>query len=112
MYVLLLLLRSCSTCIVVVNHSHSQWGTILLVKHWYRYSIRDTTDLQLIEVFFFGDEEGGIRDYFATRVGLAGQTEAALHADRVDGELAHLLLLGLRRVSRSLQTVQHVYFFV
>ena len=90
--------------IIVIDHDNGERSTILFVKHGNCDGIRDASDLQFGQVFLFTDEVAALLrsislDHNLTaRVGLAGQAEIALHPDRVDGELADLLL-G-RRVSR------------
>ena len=89
--------------IIVIDHDDGERGTILFVKHGNSDGIRDASDLQFGQVFLFTDEvasllRGIALDHNLTaRVGLASQAEVTLHPDRVDGELADLLL-G-RRVS-------------
>ena len=89
--------------IIVIDHDDGERGTILFVKHGNSDGIRDASDLQFGQVLLFTDEvasllRGIALDHNLTaRVGLASQAEVTLHPDRVDGELADLLL-G-RRVS-------------
>ena len=95
--------------IIVVNHDDCERSSILFVKHWNSDCIGDSSDLKLVQVFLFSDERATLlcritfNSNLATRVGFASQAEIALHPDRVDRELADLLLI--RRVSRRRQTV-------